>query len=157
MMPHRFLIPVVIFVFSLFALPDAALAIAKKRGGKGAFAGGSFSMGAGFSLLTAEQNGLNNMIRAAKQQPGLNVSTSDLSSGYELSGQFTFRFANGFVAIQLRPAYFTQSAKGSGTDGDYDYDLKGFSLFPLVRIIPLSNDIIDFDRIFESKPNGRPV
>ena len=48
------------------------------------------------------------------------------------------------MAIQLRPAYFTQSASGSGTDGSYNYALKGLSLFPLVRLIPLSNDIIDF-------------
>ena len=144
MKPYRFLFLIFIFIFSLLALPDSVLALPKKRGGRGAFAGGSISMGLGVSLLTAEQNGLNNLIRAAKAQPGLNVSTSDLSSGYELSGQFTFRFSNGLVAIQLRPAYFTQSATGSGADGDYDYGLTGFSLFPLVRLIPLSNDIIDF-------------
>ncbi len=141
---NRILLPAVIFVFSLFALPDAVLALTKKRGGRGAFAGGSMSMGFGVSLITAEQNGLNNMIRAAKAQPGLNVSTSDLGAGYEFSGQFTFKFSNGLVGLQLRPAYFTQAATGSGTDGSYDYKLTGYSLFPLVRLIPLSNDIIDF-------------
>lgn len=144
MKSYRFFFLIFVFIFSLFALPDSVLAIPKKRGGKGAFSGGSLSAGFGISLLTAEQNGLNSMIQAAKAQPGLNVSTSDLSSGYEFSGQFTFRFADGLVAIQLRPAYFIQTASGSGTDGNYDYKLKGFTLFPLVRLIPLSNDIIDF-------------
>ncbi len=141
----RLLVPVLFFMLSLIALPNSVLAAAKKKGGRGAFAGGAFSMGFGFSLLTAEQNGLNNMIAAAKSQaPGGGVSTGDLSSGYEYSGQFTFHFANNTVALQIRPAYFTQSATGSGTDGNYDYKLTGFSVFPLVRLIPLSNDIIDF-------------
>ena len=146
MKAYRLFLATLIFIFSLLALPDAVLAapMKKKRGGKGAFDGGSISMGFGIALMNAEQNGLNNMIRDAKAQPGLNVSTSDLSSGYEFSGQFTFRFSNNLVAIQLRPSYFTQSSTGSGTDGSYDYKLTGFTVFPLVRLIPLSNDIIDF-------------
>ncbi len=141
---NRIFLPAVIFVFSLFALPDSVLALAKKRGGRGAFAGGSLSIGFGISLITAEQNGLNNLVKAAKSQPGLNVTTSNFGAGYEFSGQFTFKFANGLVGIQLRPAYFTQSASGSGTDGSYNYNLNGYSLIPLVRLIPLSNEIIDF-------------
>lgn len=146
MKAYRFLIPILFFILSLIALPDSVqAAMTKKKGGKGAFSGGSFSMGFGVSLLTAEQNGLNNMISAAKASaPGGNVSTGDLSSGYEISGQFTFHFANNLVALQLRPAYFTQSATGSGSDGSYDYKLTGFTIFPLVRLIPLSNDLIDF-------------
>jgi len=145
MKAYRFVFPLFIFIFSLLALPDLVeAAMARKRGGKSAFAGGSMSIGFGIALHTAEQNGLNNMIRSAKAQPGLNVTTSDLSSGYEFSGQFTFRFSNNLVAIQLRPSYFTQSASGRGTDGSYDYDLTGLTLFPLVRLVPLSNDIIDF-------------
>lgn len=141
---NRVFLPAVIFVFSLFALPDSVLALAKKRGGRGAFAGGSMSVGFGISLITAEQNGLNNLIKAAKLQPGLNVTTSDFGAGYELSGQLTFKFSNGLVGLQIRPAFFTQSATGTGTDGSYNYNLNGYSLFPLVRLIPLSNDIIDF-------------
>lgn len=115
----------------------------KRRGASKAFKGGSFSLGLGVSLLSAEQNGLNNMIKEAKAaQPG--VDTNELGSGYEFSGQLGFRFSNNLVAIQLRPAYFMQSTTGSGPDGDYDYKLTGFTIFPLVRLIPLSNDIIDF-------------
>lgn len=146
MKAYKLLLPILFFILSLIALPGSVqAAIAKKKGGKGAFTGGAFSMGLGISLLTAEQNGLNNMLASAKlQAPGGNVSTSDLNTGYEVSGQFTFHFANGLVALQMRPAYFTQSTTGTGTDGNYDYKLTGFSFFPLVRLIPLSNDIIDF-------------
>ncbi|MBC7420469.1 MAG: outer membrane beta-barrel protein [Bdellovibrio sp.] len=125
----------------IFSLPQSAEA-AKKKGGKGAFAGGSLSLGFGVGIVTADQSGLNGMIRDAKAANG--ASTSDFNSGYEFSGQLTFRFSNNLVAIQLRPSYIMQSASGSASDGSYDYKLTGFTLFPLVRIIPLSNDIIDF-------------
>ena len=115
---------------------------AKKRGGKGAFAGGSLSMGLGLGIMTANQDGLNDMIRSAKSSN--NATTSEFSSGYELMGNLTFRFSNNLVAIQLRPSYIMQSTSGSAADGSYDYKLSGFTLFPMVRLIPLSNDIIDF-------------
>ncbi len=146
MKPYKLLFPFLFFILLLIALPGSVqAAVTKKKGGKGAFTGGAFSMGVGISLLTAEQNGLNNMIAAAKSSaPGGNVTTGDLNTGYEASAQFTFHFSNNLVALQLRPAYFTQSTTGSGSDGNYDYKLTGFSFFPLVRIIPLSNDLIDF-------------
>jgi opacity protein-like surface antigen len=131
----------ILFTAILFSFPTAAHA-AKKRGGKGAFAGGSMSMGLGIALLTADQSGINGMIKDAKA--ATNATTGDLSSGYEISGQFTFRFSNNLVAIQLRPSYVTQSTSGSGSDGSHEYKLTGLTVFPLVRIIPLSNDIIDF-------------
>lgn len=115
---------------------------AKKRGGRGAFAGGSLSVGLGVGFATAEQSGINDIIKNAKS--GNQATTSELKSATEYSLQGTFRFSNGFVAIQLRPTYFTQSESGSGTAGSYSYSLNGFTVFPLVRIIPLSNDLIDF-------------
>ncbi len=115
---------------------------AKKRGGRGAFAGGSISAGLGFAVSTADQTGMNSLISAAKT--AVNSSTSSMGAATEYVGYLTFRFANNFVALQLRPTFFSQSSSGSGTDGAHDYSLTGYSLFPLVRIIPLSNDIIDF-------------
>ena len=115
---------------------------AKKKGGKGAFASGSLSAGLGIGLTTADQAGLNTMISTAKTSVA--ATTSTFSSGLEFMGHLTFRFSNGLVALQLRPTYFQQSTSGSGSDGSHSYDLTGFTLFPLVRIIPLSNDIIDF-------------
>ncbi len=115
---------------------------AKKKGGKGAFAGGSLSMGLGISLTTAEQTGINSMINVAKAST--NSSASSLSAATEYIGYITFHFSNNFVALQLRPTLFSQSSSGSGTDGAHSYSLNGYTVFPLVRIIPLSNDLIDF-------------
>lgn len=135
-------IPVCVALILLtLTFTDAAHA-AKKRGGKGAFAGGSISMGLGISLTTAEQTGINSLINAAKAAN--NSTASTLSNATEYIGYVTFHFSNNFVAIQLRPTLFSQSSSGSGTDGAHSYSLDGYTVFPLVRITPLSNDFIDF-------------
>ncbi|MEQ1723392.1 MAG: outer membrane beta-barrel protein [Pseudobdellovibrio sp.] len=115
---------------------------AKKRGGRGAFAGGSLSAGLGIAISTADQTGMNSLINAAKAATA--SSAGSMGSATEYIGYFTFRFSNNFVALQLRPSFFSQSASGSGTDGSHSYNLDGFTIFPMVRIIPLSNDLIDF-------------
>lgn len=133
---------------SLFALilviftDSADAAVKRKRGGKGAFAGGAFSAGLGLSLMTADQVGLNGLVNAAKASA--NSSASTFGTATEYTGFVTFKFGNNFVALQLRPSLFYQSTSGSGTDGSHKYDLNGFLLFPIVRLIPLSNDLIDF-------------
>jgi len=115
---------------------------AKKRGGKGAFAGGSLSVGLGLSLVTADQTGINSLISSAKT--ATNSTAGSLSSATEYVGYLTFKFSNNFAALQLRPALFSQSTSGTGSDGAHSYKLDGFTLFPLIRLIPLSNDLIDF-------------
>lgn len=136
-----------IFIVALTGLiflltTESASAAPKKRGGRGAFAGGSISAGLGVGLTTADQSGLNTIIGTANNAAA--AGTSDFGSGLELMGHLTFRFSNNLVALQLRPTYFQQSTKGNGTDGSHRYELTGFTLFPIVRLIPLSNDIIDF-------------
>ncbi len=131
------LISLIIVSFS-----ESAFAASKKRGTKGIFGGGSFSVGLGLALSTADQTGMNGLIDAAKA--AANSSASKMGTATEYVGYFTFRFANGYTAIQLRPTLFSQSSSGSGSDGSHDYSLDGFTVFPLARIIPLSNDFIDF-------------
>lgn len=115
---------------------------AKKKGGKGAFAGGSLSVGLGLAVATADQDGINQLIQAGKLAN--NSTAGNMSSATEYMAHVTFRFSNNLVALQIRPTYFLQDSTGSGTDGQYEYSLSGTSIFPLVRIIPLSNDLIDF-------------
>jgi opacity protein-like surface antigen len=127
-------------VFSFSQTTQAAYS--KKKGGKNTFAGGGISAGLGLAISTADQTGMNSLINSAKANAASSASTFGAATEYV--GFVTFRFANNFVALQLRPSYFTQSTSGSGTDGSHEYSLSGFTLFPLVRIIPLTNDIIDF-------------
>ncbi len=129
-------------LISTVILFSGTSALAKKKGGRGAFAGGALSVGFGYSFATADQSGINEIIQNAKASN--QATTSELSSATEYSLQGTFRFSNGLVAIQLRPSLFQQSQSGSGSAGSYSYSLSGFTIFPLVRLIPLSNDLIDF-------------
>lgn len=131
-----------IIAVSALLLFSAHSEAAKKRGGKGVFGGGSLSLGIGVGFATADQSGINDIIKSAKASN--QATTSELSSAMEYSLQPTFTFANGVVAIQLRPTIFSQSQSGTGSAGSYSYSLSGYTIFPLVRIIPLSNDIIDF-------------
>ena len=131
-------------VFILLALCFTAQEsfAAKKKGGKGAFAGGSLSVGLGLAVATADQDGLNQLVQAAKVARSSTAGT--LSSATEYMAHVTFRFSNNLVALQIRPSYFLQDSSGNGSDGSYEYSLSGTSIFPLIRIIPLSNDLIDF-------------
>lgn len=131
-----------LLLISVLITLSTPFAEAKKRGGKGAFAGGSLSFGLGIATTSATQDGMNDIIQIAKATEGATVST--MSSGLEYVGHATFRFSNGVVALQLRPSYFTQEESGTGTQGNYSYSLSGLAVFPLIRIIPLSNDFIDF-------------
>src|SRR4051812_43374066 len=93
---------------AVFSFSSTAQAAAKKRGGRGAFAGGSLSAGIGYAITTADQTGINSLIGAAKNNAASTAST--LGSATEFVGHFTFTFANGYVALQLRPSIFSQSS-----------------------------------------------
>ncbi|MBC7458153.1 MAG: outer membrane beta-barrel protein [Bdellovibrionaceae bacterium] len=114
----------------------------KKAGGGRALKGGTFSIGLGIGMGSFEQDGLNESIRNAKSISG--ATTGEMNSAVEYMGFATYRFANNIVALQIRPTFFSQTSKGNGTGGAFDYSLDGYSVFPLIRFIPLSNDIIDF-------------
>lgn len=131
----------VLISLAIFFIAQDSFA-AKKKGGKGAFAGGSLSVGLGIAVATADQDGVNQLVQAAKTSNG--TTAGNLSSATEYMGHITFRFSNNLVALQIRPSYFMQDSTGSGSDGSYEYSLSGLSVFPLIRIIPLSNDLIDF-------------
>lgn len=131
-----------VFLCIILTLFLANKTYAAKKGGGKAFAGGSLSVGVGLATTTADQTGINGLITAAKAST--NSSASSLSSATEYVGYVTFRFSNNFIALQLRPTLFSQSSSGTGTDGAHNYSLDGLTLFPLLRLIPLSNDFIDF-------------
>jgi len=114
----------------------------KKAGGGRAFKGGTLSIGVGLAMGSFEQDGLNEAIRNAKAISA--ATTGEMNSAIEYMGFASYRFANNVVALQLRPTFFNQSSKGNGTGGAFDYSLTGFTVFPLIRFIPLSNDVIDF-------------
>lgn len=104
--------------------------------------GGSNSLGLGFSVVTAGQNDLNNVIDANNYANS--ASTKNLGSAYEFYANWIYRYDASSVAFVLRPSYFTQSETGSGSGGSYDYKLTGFTVFPIIRVYPLESPFIHF-------------
>lgn len=122
---------------------QTANAASVSRGLKGnALGGGSHSLGLGFSIVTSNQTDMNAVI--AENNAGNSANSKDMTSAYEFYANWIYRFGGSPYAFVLRPSYFMQESKGSGTGGSYNYNLNGFTVFPIVRMYPLENDFIHF-------------
>lgn len=97
-------------------------------------AGEAHSVGIGLITTTPSQDDLDSHIAAVNAAN--NTSMEKFGSALEIYTHYTYRFSGSIFALQLRPSYFMQDAG--------DYSLKGFSVFPLVRIYPLENNFIKF-------------
>lgn len=105
------------------------------RGGGGGMAGDM-----GFSVLMSttgtEQNRLNSVAAAN--------GSSDLPSATEFIGEFEYRFSRTMFSALFRPSYFTQKASKSCTGGNCEFNLTGYTIFPVFRLYPLENNFIKF-------------
>ena len=101
------------------------------------------SIGFNLGLVNASQNQMNDLIKRANTREG-GISTGEMNSAYELQGFYMYRFGNPLYAIQLRPSYFYQVEEGSGSSGDFNYSLTGFTIFPILRLYPLENEYMKF-------------
>lgn len=97
-------------------------------------ASGNHSLGGGLIVMTPSQDDLDQHITAVNAANS--SSLEKFGSAYELYGHYTYRFSSSIFAIQFRPSYFMQEAG--------NYNLKGFTVFPLLRIYPLENNFIKF-------------
>lgn len=127
----------------LFILLSATQAFAKSSGG-GASLSGDSSFEFGLAISNASQDAVNDMIKYANSNTSGGISTSSLTSGYEFSVSYVMRIKSSMFALILRPSYFTQSQTGSGSGGSFDYKLTGYTIFPMLRLIPLENNFIKF-------------
>lgn len=97
-------------------------------------AGDTHSFGIGLITTTPSQDDLDSHIAAVNAANS--TSLEKFGSALEVYTQYTYRFNSSMFALQFRPSYFMQSAG--------DYSLKGFTLFPLVRVYALENNFIHF-------------
>ncbi|WP_374075120.1 hypothetical protein [Bdellovibrio bacteriovorus] len=128
-----------VLLFSVFSAQDAN---AQRRGG-GRGLSGDMALGLGLSTVSAGQNDLNGAIDDAAAAPS-NADTKNLGSAWEFYANWSYRFSGTMYAFVFRPSYFMQKTSGSGSDGSYDYDLTGYTVFPIFRIYPLENSFIKF-------------
>jgi hypothetical protein len=105
--------------------------------------GGGHSVGGSIIMMTPAQNDIDALIDLANQSAG-GISTKAMGTAYEFMGHYTYRFSGTMFALQFRPSYFMHSSKGSGSGGDYNYELSGFTFFPMFRMTPLENSFIKF-------------
>jgi hypothetical protein len=103
---------------------------------------GNSSLGLGISSISPSQDDLNLLIERSNTSSA--ITTSKFGSAFELEAHYMYRFSGEMFAIMFRPSYFSQSTKGSGAAGDYNYSLSGWSLFPILRLYPLENSFIKF-------------
>ena len=85
-------------------------------------AGDTHSFGGGLIVMTPSQDDLDAHIASVNAANA--TSLEKFGSAYELYGQYTYRFNSSMFALQFRPSYFMQEAG--------DYNLKGFTVFPLL-------------------------
>ncbi len=123
-----------VLILTLIATP---VCFAKGKGG--------FSIGVVLGLTsTGDQTDIITLISDANTRVG-GISTSKMSSGLEYSGFWSYRFSGSMVALQLRPSYFSFSETGSdGASNPYNYEVSGFTIFPVLRFNVLESKIFKF-------------
>lgn len=104
---------------------------------------GGHALGFNLSLINASQNDMNELIKRSNTSAG-GISTSELNQAYEAQAFYMYRFSGTMFALQFRPSYFYQVQDGSGSGQSYDYELTGFTIFPIFRLYPLESDIMKF-------------
>jgi hypothetical protein len=100
----------------------------------------TFGIAAGLGKV--EQTGLNYSIQISRDLSGAN--TPKMQQATEYAFYAMYHFSNSPFAIQLRPTIFKQKSSGQGPAGQYNYELKGQTFFPLIRWTALQSKFIDF-------------
>ncbi len=95
---------------------------------------GSHSIGFGVGYTGASQTDLNSWSSAQ------NAAGAQLTSGFEYSFTYIYRFTSSMFALALRPSYISESAGATGVNNS----LTGIILYPILRIYPLENSFIHF-------------
>lgn len=108
-------------------------------GRRGISLSGEHSLGFGFGLITSDQDHMNDTIDSANTSGG---TVKNLGSGLEFFAQYGVRFDGSWMGFVLRPSFMSQSTDGTCQGGDCKYEVSGFAIFPMLRMVPLENEFI---------------
>ncbi|MES2964370.1 MAG: hypothetical protein V4760_10795 [Bdellovibrionota bacterium] len=125
-------------VFAVLAITLLTVSLANAKG-----AGGGSQIGVQLGVTAASQEHINTLISRANTRVG-GISTGAMNSAYEFSANYGYRFDGSVIALLFRPSFFYQKTSGSGGGSSYNYGVTGFTIFPILRIIPLENDWLKF-------------
>lgn len=107
-----------------------------------AISSGSWSIGANFSLVNADQDDMDTVIQAADTDQ--NTSASQVGNGMEFGASIGYRFSNG-VELLVRPSYYMVGEDGKdGSNASYEYEMTAISVMPMLRFYLLENQTIAF-------------
>ncbi len=110
--------------------------------GKGATITGDHSFSVGVGLTNSTQTDMDNL-RAVHNSTYGGTSAGAMGSALEFYAQYQFRFTGTMFSMLFRPSYFRQNSTGTGCDGgDCEYNLNGFTFFPMFRMYPLENKFL---------------
>ncbi len=95
---------------------------------------GDHAFSFGFGYAGASQSDLNSYSSA------MSASSAQLTSGYEFSVTYIYRFSSSMFALALRPSYMTETGSGGGVNNS----VTGILFYPMLRLYPLENGFIHF-------------
>lgn len=105
---------------------------------------GGWSLGMYAGIVNSSQEQMNEIIKRANTGVNGPVSTSQMNSAYEAAPFLQYRFGGTIYAVQFRPSFFYQKEDGSGDNGSYGMSVTGYTVFPMLRLYPLENDLMKF-------------
>lgn len=142
--PLRILIYVCLISLPIAKAKAIGTSSTSSRSSSGGLGGGgndAFSFYGG--TINTSQDALNTMQQRSNTRAG-GITGGQLTSAYEIGGGYMYRFDSSIYAIQIRPMYFYQRTDGSGSPGQYTYAVQGWTVFPILRLYPMENDIMKF-------------
>jgi hypothetical protein len=132
-----------VFAFFLLSLILSVQCFAQRGGGgfRGVSLSGSNTLSFGLGLTNSDQSELNSVMDTANAaQAGGNVK--NLGSGLEFFAQYGSRFEGSMWGVIYRPSFMSQSSSGTCLGGKCKYEVSGFAFFPMLRMVPLENEMI---------------
>jgi hypothetical protein len=131
-----YLLTFTFFLVVAFSSVLSRSAYAASGGGQETWSIGDFG-----GIITANEADMNLLIsRSASRGSGTN--TPQFGNAYEFGGYLQRRINGSIVALQLRPTYFTDSVSGTGSNGNYNYSISGYTITPILRVYMLENNNI---------------
>jgi opacity protein-like surface antigen len=124
-----------VVMFFLVKVPSAIA-----RGG----GGGGHSIAGFVEFISPSQDDMDLLIDRSNTRAS-GISTKPFGQGYEFAFMYQYRISGTIFAIGFRPSLITQSSSGTSVGGqNYKYSLSGWTVFPMLKLIPLENDFIKF-------------
>ncbi len=110
--------------------------------GRGISLSGEHSLSFGFGLITSEQDHMDGVIDTSNTTSGTTGNVKNLGSGLEFFAQYGLRVDRSWWGFVFRPSMMSQSTDGACGTGNCKYEVNGVAFFPMIRMVPLENDVI---------------